>query len=152
MWFKKEEKKSVCVGVPLTSREKLQHAVYCALCGTSRKMWVNSPTLTSMQHIQTVLFSVFIAWALFPLIGVASLFLYPFVWTAADLGKKTLFRRGAQCKECGFDAVTYKKDIRKAQQIIKNHLEHLPKNVVFKNGYHKKTENEESIKSYFNLQ
>ena len=68
----------------------------------------------------------------------ASFFLYPFVWAMADLGKKALFRRAAQCKFCGFDAVTYKKDLRKAKEIIKNHVEHLPKNVTFKNAYRSK--------------
>lgn len=152
MWFKKSSKQvSTCVGVPLHAKEKLSHKVYCALCGTDRKMWVNTSKLTSLQHIQTVLFSVFLAWAFFPFMGVASLFLYPFVWAVADLGKKTLFRRGAQCKQCGFDAVTYSKDVRKAKEIVKNHLELQTQKVIFKNSYRKKTDNEETIKNYFNL-
>jgi hypothetical protein len=147
MWFKKEIKQTDCVGIPLHDKSKMSHEVFCVLCGTPRKMWVSSAKLTSLQHIQTVLFSVFLAWALFPLIGIASLFLYPFVWAAADLGKKALFRRGAQCKSCGFDAVTYKKDIRKAKEIVKSHIEQLPKNVVFKNGYRKKSD-EDSASHY----
>ncbi len=151
MLFKKKMEDSTCVGVPVLDRARSRHEVYCALCGVPRFVSVDSPKLTPFQHIQTVLISVFLAWALYPVFGMGSMFLYPFIWAAADLGKKGIFRRGAQCKACGFDAVTYKKDVRKAKLLVKNHLDNLPNKAVFKNGYHRKPEEEETIKSYFNL-
>jgi ribosomal protein L37E len=151
MWFRKKIENSPCVGVELVDRSKARHEVYCALCGVPRYIAVDSPKLTPFQHIQTVLFSVFLAWALFPIFGVGSMFLYPFVWAAADLGKKGMYRRGAQCKACGFDAVTYKKDVRKAKLKIKSHLDSLPHRAVFKHGYHPKPEEEKPLKNYFNL-
>lgn len=152
MWLKKEIETSECVGKPLEQRAKSRHETFCALCGVPRFMCVNTPTLTSLQHIQIVLSSVFLAWALFPLFGIGSFFLYPFVWAIADLGKKGLFRRGAQCKSCGFDAMTYKKDVRKAKVLVKNHLDNLPNKVHFKNGYRRKPEEQENTtKNYFNI-
>lgn len=151
MLFKKKAENHVCVGIPQKARPRSRHEVYCALCGVPRFVSVDSPKLTPFQHIQVVLVSVFIAWALFPVFGVGSMFLYPFVWAAADLGKKGVFRRGAQCKACGFDAITYKKDVRKAKQLVKKHLDNLPHKAVFKNGYHRRPEEDETIKNYFNL-
>lgn len=145
-------KSSGCVGVPLYNKAHLRHEIYCALCGVARKVWVKSKSLNAKQHLQTVLFSVFLAWALFPLMGSASFYLYPFVWAATEMAKRALFRRGAQCHHCGFDAVLYKKDICKAKQLIKNHLEDMPKNTTFKNGYYPKNDTEEeTIKNHFNL-
>lgn len=119
-------------------RKKCFQDVFCALCGMKRRIMVGSSKLTPVQHIQTVLVSVFLAWALFPVFGMGSLFLYPFVWLFADLGKKVLYRRGAQCHYCGFDAVTYKKDVRKAKNLVKNHIDSLGRPVIFERGYNKK--------------
>lgn len=132
----------------VSGRSKFIQDIYCALCGMKRRIWVNDSKLSAIQHIQTVLVSVFLAWALFPIMGMGSLFLYPFVWLFADLGKKVLYRRGAQCHYCGFDAITYKKDVRKAKQLVKNHIDSLGRPVLFQRGYNNKQVLEETLKQF----
>ncbi len=127
--------KSDYISTQVFERHKLNHDVYCPLCGSSRKIMVSSSQLTKFQHLQIVLASVFLAWALFPVLGKAALFFYPFIWMGVELGKKAVYRKAAQCNHCGFDAMIYVKDVKKAQNKIKTHLEQMPKQVYFKRGY-----------------
>ena len=145
MWFKKKLNQSDknYVSYDLFDKPSNKHDIFCALCGTKRSVFVKSPFLNGAQHLQVVLASIFIAWALFPLIGAISFFLYPFVWMATDIAKKTLYRKGAQCKTCGFDAITYAKDVTKAKTLIKTHIDQMPKQVIFKRGYGRRVKYDE---------
>lgn len=97
------------------------NTVYCALCSRSRKQRVASPNLTLQNHGQIIIIAVFAAWSLYSAMGMAVFFLYPFIWMVMEFSKKSIYRKEVKCPHCGFDAICYVRDVRKAKALIKQH-------------------------------
>jgi rubredoxin len=92
---------------------------YCPLCRTERAMTI-SPRLTAKNYIQILLTSIVVGSMMFPLMGVKCFFIFFVVWTIFELAVRTDFKKQVPCPHCGFDATSYKKDVRVARQEVKD--------------------------------
>jgi len=90
----------------------------CALCSAPRSMQY-SKHLNHKQVLQIILISVTISWAMFPIIGLNSIFAIFLVWPIFEMINKLLYRKEIACPYCGFDATWYRRDVKKANELVK---------------------------------
>ena len=91
----------------------------CALCTAPRSMKY-SKSLSHKQVLQIFLISVTLSWSLYPVVGIESVFALFLVWPAFEIVNKLLYRREIACPYCGFDATWYRRDVVKANELVKN--------------------------------
>jgi len=120
------------ISTEIIQAKSRKQMVYCALCSHPRQQWVSSPHLSTRHHLQIIILAVFLGWSLFSIIGEVAYFLYPFCWMIVDFSRKIIFRKDMICPECGFDAVHYVRDVRKARGLVKKHLDENPQSLVFR--------------------
>lgn len=90
----------------------------CALCSAPRSMKYNR-SLNHKQYLQIVLISVTVSWLFFPVVGAESIFAIFLVWPVFELINKALYRKEIPCPYCGFDATWYRRDVKKANELVK---------------------------------
>ena len=91
----------------------------CALCSAPRSMKY-SKTLNHKQIVQIVLISTALSWGLFSVVGIKSIFSIFLVWPAFEMINKLLYRKEIPCPYCGFDATWYRRDVVKANSLVKD--------------------------------
>ncbi len=91
----------------------------CALCSAPREMKY-SKNLSAKNFAQIIIFSIFLSWALFPIMGVKSVLLVFPVWMTFEIINKILYRREIPCPYCGFDATWYRRDVKVANRMVKD--------------------------------
>jgi transcription elongation factor Elf1 len=92
---------------------------FCPLCRTERAV-TTSPRLSLKNYAQITLTSIVLGAALYPLMEVRSFFVFFVVWTVFELTVRSDFKKQVPCPHCGFDATSYKKDVRVARQEVKD--------------------------------
>lgn len=96
--------------------------IFCPLCRTPRELLYTSK-LKPVHYLQIILTSIFLGWALHPLME-EKVFILPFiVWGMVEMGRKVFFRKEIPCPHCGFDATWYKKDVRVARRLVEKYWE-----------------------------
>jgi hypothetical protein len=90
---------------------------FCPLCRTERNM-TTSPRLTKKNILQISLTSLVIAAILFPYFGVESGVIFFAVWGTFELAIRSDYKKQISCPHCGFDASSYKRDVRVARQQV----------------------------------
>ena len=90
---------------------------FCPLCRTERNV-TTSPRLTKKNIAQITLTSIMIGAALFPLFGVESFVVFFAVWGAFELAVRSDYKKQIPCPHCGFDATTYKRNVKVARQEV----------------------------------
>lgn len=90
----------------------------CALCSAPRSMKYQR-NLNHKQYFQIVLISVALSWSFFSIIGPESIFAIFLVWPLFELVNKMLYRKEIPCPYCGFDATWYRRDVKKANELVK---------------------------------
>ncbi len=90
---------------------------FCPLCRTERNV-TTSPRLTKKNLVQISLTSIMIAAALFPYFGVESFVVFFVVWGSFELAIRSDYKKQIACPHCGFDASSYKRDVRVARQQV----------------------------------
>jgi hypothetical protein len=90
---------------------------YCPLCRTERAM-LYSPRLGQRQYIQIAISTLFLNLLLYPVMGFRALFLGFLVWGSYEMGVRVLFKREVPCPHCGFDATTYKRDVKSSRKEV----------------------------------
>ncbi len=90
---------------------------FCPLCRTERNV-TTSPRLSKKNIAQITLTSVMIAAALFPFFGVESFIVFFAVWGAFELAVRSDYKKQIPCPHCGFDATTYKRNVKIARQEV----------------------------------
>jgi hypothetical protein len=91
----------------------------CALCSAPREMKY-SKSLNLKKYLQIILLSVTASSAAYPFIGVESVFSIFLIWPAFEMVNKFLYRKEIACPYCGFDATWYRRDVRVANQKVKD--------------------------------
>ena len=90
----------------------------CALCSAPRSMKY-SKHLNHKQIVQIILLSVTASWATYPIVGLKSIFTIFLIWPLFEMVNKLLYRKEVACPYCGFDATWYRRDVKKANQLVK---------------------------------
>ncbi|MBC7715218.1 MAG: hypothetical protein H7177_17870 [Rhizobacter sp.] len=90
---------------------------FCPLCRTERNV-TTSPRLTKKNIVQITLTSIMIAAALYPLVGVNGGVVFFAVWGFFELAIRSDYKKQIACPHCGFDATSYKRDVRVARQQV----------------------------------
>lgn len=91
----------------------------CALCSAPRSMKY-SKNLNRKQAFQILLISVTLSWLFYPIVGPESVFAVFLVWTIFEMVNKMLYRKEIPCPYCGFDATWYRRDVKKANELVKD--------------------------------
>jgi hypothetical protein len=95
------------------------HQFFCPLCRTERGISI-SPRLTKKNYVQILLTSIVLGSMLYPLMGVKCFFIFFVAWTIFELAVRTNYKKQVACPHCGFDATSYKRDVRVARQQVKD--------------------------------
>jgi len=90
---------------------------FCPLCRTERNV-TTSPRLTKKNIVQITFTSIMIAAALFTIFGVESFIVFFAVWGAFELAVRSDYKKQIPCPHCGFDATTYKRNVKVARQEV----------------------------------
>lgn len=90
---------------------------FCPLCRTERNV-TTSPRLTKKNYLQIVLTSIIIGTLIFPVFGVESAAIFFVVWGAFELAIRSDYKKQIPCPHCGFDATSYKRDVKVARQEV----------------------------------
>ncbi|MBD66451.1 MAG: hypothetical protein CME62_14665 [Halobacteriovoraceae bacterium] len=90
----------------------------CALCSAPRSMKY-SKQLGAMNYLQIILISSALTLSLFNIIGPKVIFSVFVVWAVFEIVNKLLYRKEIPCPYCGFDATWYRRDVKKANQLVK---------------------------------
>ena len=106
---------------PLVSRvykyKNKNRNFFCPLCRTERN--VNAtPRLTTKNYIQIILSAIVLGGILFPFFGVESFVVFFLLLGGFELAIRSDFKKQIPCPHCGFDATSYKRDIRVARQEV----------------------------------
>lgn len=76
--------------------------------------------LNRKQAFQILLISVTLTWIFFPIIGPEAVFAVFLVWPIFEMVNKLLYRKEIPCPYCGFDATWYRRDVKKANELVKS--------------------------------
>ena len=90
---------------------------FCPLCRSERGMRLASRS-TLKNYIQMILTTACIVLALYPFMGMRSVYSFFVVWGFFELALRFFSRRGIPCPYCGFDASWYKKDVKMARILV----------------------------------
>lgn len=90
----------------------------CALCSAPRSMKY-SKNLSFKNYLQIILISAAISWSGFEWIGPEVIFSVFIVWPLFEIANKLLYRKEVPCPYCGFDATWYRRDVKKANALVK---------------------------------
>lgn len=90
---------------------------FCPLCRTERVFTVG-PRLTFMNYVQILLTTIFLTTLLFPFVQFKGLFAFFIVWGSFEFVRRSLFKKEIPCPHCGFDASWYKRDVKKARELV----------------------------------
>jgi hypothetical protein len=90
---------------------------FCPLCRTQRAM-TNKLKLSKMNFAQIVLITGAVMAALYPIMGLKSLFTFFVVWFSFEASARMRFRKEIACPHCGFDASWYKRDVKVARRLV----------------------------------
>lgn len=100
---------------------------FCPLCRTERAFTIG-PRLTLINYCQILFLTFFFSAILWPWMGAKGLFLGLIFWAGVEWGRRVLFKKEIPCPHCGFDASTYKKDVKRArEQVLEFWQEKSPK-------------------------
>ena len=77
--------------------------------------------LDRIHFIQITVLSAALIWFLFPFMKEKSFFLFFIVWGSFEVINKMLYRKEIPCPYCGFDATWYRRDVRVANQKVKEY-------------------------------
>lgn len=91
----------------------------CALCTAPRQMKY-SKNLSIKNYIQITLLCAALSWALFPVMGLKSIYLMFVVWPIVEVANKLLYRKEIPCPYCGFDATWYRRDVKVAKRKVED--------------------------------
>jgi|GEM_PF-5763243 len=90
----------------------------CPLCASERSLRY-SPFLSSSLKFKLAVISLFLFFLTFPLLQERG-FILPFlVFSLGFLINRALYKKEIPCPYCGFNALTYKKDVIKAKEEVK---------------------------------
>ena len=90
---------------------------FCPLCRTERNV-TTSPRLTKKNIVQISLTSIMIAAALYPFFKIESGVVFFAVWGFFEFAIRSDYKKQIACPHCGFDASSYKRDVRVARQQV----------------------------------
>ena len=96
-----------------------QKKFLCALCSAPREMKY-AKYLAGKNYVQIIVFSTFLSFIAFPLMGMKSIFFVFPVWMIWEIANKMLYRKDIPCPYCGFDATWYRRDVKVANQKVKD--------------------------------
>ena len=91
----------------------------CPLCGAQRSLYYQA-SLKLHHYVHIILISVVAGLVSWPLMGWKGIFPSLFVWACYELGLRSLYRKDILCPHCGFDAAWYKKDVKRARQMVQD--------------------------------
>jgi len=92
---------------------------FCPLCRSERSM-VHNFRLSFLNYLQILFVSSLFIWGLYPWMEFKSFFVFFLVWAIFDWVKRSVYRRELPCPHCGFDASWYKRDVKKARQLVED--------------------------------
>ena len=98
--------------------KKVEKKFLCALCSAPREMRY-SKHLKSANYLQIILISIALSWIFFPIIGAEAVFAVFLIWPVFEVTNKILYRKEIPCSYCGFDATWYRRDVKVANQKVK---------------------------------
>lgn len=90
---------------------------FCPLCRTERNVTV-SPRLSRKNYFQIFISSVVFGSMLFPLMGAESYFIFFVIWGGFELAVRSDYKKQIPCPHCGFDATTYKRNVKIAREEV----------------------------------
>jgi rubredoxin len=90
---------------------------FCPLCRTERNVTV-SPRLTKKNYLQITLTTIVSGSLLYPFFGVESFVIFFAIWGAFELAIRSDYKKQIPCPHCGFDATSYKRDVKVARQQV----------------------------------
>ena len=93
------------------------HKFFCPLCRSERAISC-SHRMSGQNYLQLALSSAVVSMALYPFMGLRSLFSFFVLWAGFELTIRYLFRKEIPCPYCGFDASWYKKDVKVARKLV----------------------------------
>jgi hypothetical protein len=107
--------------VPLHQRifhyKNPQLVFYCPLCRTKREtLYSSKPTRKNL--LQILVTGSFFSFLFYPLMKERSIIILFIVWIFWEAIRKILFRQEIPCPHCGFDAVWYKRNVKKARELV----------------------------------
>ncbi len=100
---------------------------FCPLCRSERAL-TQTYKLFFRHYIQLGLLTLVTFLLLYPLLQWRGLFVFFIYWPLFELGRRVMYRNEITCPYCGFDAVLYKKNVKMAQEGVKNFWQHLSVN------------------------
>lgn len=106
-----------CVDFRKVQFKRVKTEFLCALCGTKRELRYNK-NLTLLNYFQILLTSSALIYLLFPYFSYKALYILFIVWLVFEISIKLLYRRDIPCKNCGFDATWYKRDVKLARKKV----------------------------------
>lgn len=95
---------------------------FCPLCGTERAFTVGA-RLSWINYLQIIVATGLVTSLLFPFVGAKGLFTFFPIWATFELVRRALFKKEVPCPHCGFDATWYKRDVKKARQLVESFWE-----------------------------
>mgnify|MGYP000978203019 CR=1 FL=1 len=93
-------------------------AFFCPLCRTERAITL-VPRLTKVNYLQVVLISLALIASLYPWMQLKSAFVFFIVWASFEYAKRLQFKKQVPCPHCGFDATSYKRNVKVAREEVK---------------------------------
>lgn len=92
---------------------------FCALCRAPRQLFYTR-TLNLKHYLQVFLFWLTMSAFLYPVMGMNVIYLFVVILTVVEFCNKLLYRRELKCPYCGFDAAWYRRDVKKAKELVVN--------------------------------
>jgi predicted RNA-binding Zn-ribbon protein involved in translation (DUF1610 family) len=94
----------------------------CPLCGVARA-FAHSSHMSAKNFLQLATAALCFVMLAYPYWGMRSLLCIFFFWAIQETTIKLSHRRHIPCPDCGFDAVWYKRDVKKAKQLVQKFWE-----------------------------
>ena len=120
--------------IPKTVRyRKFKFKYHCPLCRSLNQVRYDGK-MSARQVLGILSFSLVILYAFLSRLEAGAIVLCFLAWALVEIFNRLMYRSEIPCKGCGFDPIWYKKDIRKAREILeakrvilqqKNSLENL---------------------------
>src|SRR5690606_22684323 len=91
---------------------------HCPLCASERYLTMNH-RLTSKHYLQIAVLTVITTYALFDVMQWRGLFFYFIYLAVYEVARRLVYRSEIPCPYCGFDASSYKRDVKVARRLVK---------------------------------